>query len=145
MGKRHVLTDSYRCILDVAYASASPRQVMDVYIPEGLDEPLPVVIDVHGGGWESGEKADLGSGKMLVQAGFVYAKITYRRSAEAPWPACIEDVKATVRFMRRNAARFGADPERISLSGHSAGSHLGMIAALTADTGFRDHVDRNSD
>lgn len=129
-------TGAFRCLVDVRYDTRSPRQTMDIFMPELEGDAVPIVIDVHGGGWESGEKGDLGAGRALVLSGHLYAKINYRRSSEAPWPACVEDVKSSIRFLRANAARFGGDADRIALTGHSAGSHLGMIAAFSADTGL---------
>lgn len=127
---------AFRCLVDVPYGGKSPRQTMDIFMPEPDGEAAPIVIDVHGGGWESGDKGDLGAGRALVLSGHVYAKINYRRSVEAPWPACVEDVKSSIRFLRANAFRFGGDAGRMALTGHSAGSHLGMIAAFSADTGL---------
>lgn len=98
--------------------------------------PRPVVIWIHGGGWREGRHTDgleWWCCPAMASAGFVAASIEYRLTEEARFPAQIHDVKAAIRWARVNAARFGGDPDRIGLWGHSAGGHLAALAGLTGD------------
>ena len=105
----------------------------DVYLPPGRPERSPAVLLVHGGAWRSGDRSQLrGYGVLLGREGYVCVCSEYRLSAEAPWPAQIHDVKAAIRWMRANAERLGIDPDRIAVSGNSAGAHLALMAAGTA-------------
>lgn len=92
----------------------------------------PAVVYVHGGGWLSGERASTPN-RILAEAGFLTLSISYRFSSEAIFPAQIHDVKAAIRWIRANAGRYGVDPERIGIWGHSAGGHLAALAAVTGN------------
>ena len=104
----------------------------DIYTPPGGAKDAPGVLLIHGGGWMQGDRTQLrGHGILLGRAGFVCVACEYRLSGEARWPAQIHDVKAALRWMRANAARLGIDPDRIAVSGNSAGAHLSLIVAGT--------------
>lgn len=122
---------------DVAYASASPSQRLDLYLPAG-EGPFPLVVWVHGGAWLMGSK-QLGPDavqRRVLDRGFALASIEYRLSDEAVFPAQIHDVKAAIRFLRANRERFRLDADRIAGWGDSAGGHLvallGTSAGVTA-------------
>ena len=100
--------------------------------PEG-DQRRPAIVIVHGGGWNAGSKQDRVYRDMLVHwalKGYVTVSVEYRLTREAPLPACIEDVKCAVRWLRAHADEFRVDPERIGAYGHSAGAHLVMMMVL---------------
>jgi acetyl esterase/lipase len=119
---------------DVAYASASPRQRLDLYVPSSGAAPYPLVVWIHGGGWERGDQtlAPDAPVRTLLTDGFAVASVDYRLSQDAPFPAQIDDVKAAVRFLRANAVTWSLDPKRFGAWGDSAGGHL---AALLGTTG----------
>lgn len=108
---------------DVAYASVSATQKLDIYLPSG-NGPFPVVIVIHGGGFMVGDKANPALGDELLAAGYAVVSVNYRLAAEAKYPAQIQDVKAAVRFLRANAAQYKLDPERFAAFGQSAGGNL---------------------
>lgn len=108
---------------DVAYASASAAQTLDIYLPAGSG-PFPVVINIHGGGFAAGDKANPAAGDELLAAGYAVVSVNYRLSGEAVFPAQIQDVKAAVRFLRANAAKYNLDPGRFAAFGQSAGANL---------------------
>ncbi len=108
---------------DVAYASTSAAQKLDLYLPAGSG-PFPVVINIHGGGFMVGDKANPALGDELLAAGYAVASINYRLAGEAKYPAQIQDAKAAVRFLRANAAQYNLDPERFTAFGQSAGGNL---------------------
>ena len=106
----------------------------DVYTPPGAAKNAPGVLLIHGGGWASGEPAQLrGYGIFLGRLGYVCVSAAYRLSGEAKWPAQIHDTKAALRWMKANAQDLGVDPDRIAVHGNSAGAHLALMMAATAN------------
>jgi acetyl esterase/lipase len=111
---------------DVAYATVSSAQKLDLYIPTG-DGPFPVVIVVHGGAFLMGDKAagDATTGiDQLLGLGFAVASVNYRLSGEAKAPAQIQDLKTAVRFLRANAGEYKLNTEKFGAWGGSAGGSL---------------------
>lgn len=119
----------------VAYATTSPRQTLDLYLPEGDGATVfPIVVLIHGGAFLSGDSSDLADlAKLLSTKGFAAASINYRLSGEALFPAGLQDVAAAVRYVRANARSWGVDPHRIGVWGESAGAHLASMTGVTAD------------
>jgi acetyl esterase/lipase len=117
---------------DIIYASPDNiPQKLDLYVPSGLAKPPPIVIYIHGGGWQGGSKENplpLG----LTRQGFALASINYRLSQVAIWPAQIFDCKAAVRWVRANASKYGYDADKIGVVGDSAGGHLVALLGTTA-------------
>lgn len=121
---------------DVTYASASPSQKLDLYLPQGAG-PHPVVVFIHGGAFKFGDKAGMGANfshdvTAANAAGIALASINYRMSGEARFPAAVQDARAAVRFLRANAARYHLDPARIALWGQSAGGNIALMAGLSS-------------
>lgn len=120
--------------LDLTYATYGDRTLqLDLYRPKTSTEPLPAILCIHGGGWFKGERGNMTNlAQALAARGFVTATLSYRLSGEAKFPAAIQDCKATVRFLRANAEKYGIMTEAIGVTGLSAGGHL---AALLATSG----------
>ncbi len=118
---------------DVVFGQGGGRDLKcNVYLPPQEGAARPAVLLIHGGGWVSGDRAQLhGYGILLGRIGYVCVATEYRLAGEAKWPAQIHDVKAALRWMRANAQRLGIDPNRISVSGNSAGAHLSLMMAAT--------------
>lgn len=119
---------------DLAYATISETQNLDLYTPTTGSGPFPLVIMVHGGGFMFGDKAD-GAGltgvDQLLAAGYAVASINYRLSGEAIYPAQIYDAKAAVRFLRANAAKYKLNPDKFGAWGASAGGNLVSLLGTT--------------
>lgn len=129
--------------LDLAYASASPAQKLDIYLPDAGDGPFPVIMAVHGGAFMGGDKADMQLKPMLEGLARQYAvvSINYRLSGESLFPAQIHDVKTAIRWVKANARRYALDGSRIALWGGSAGGHLSALAGTSAHSGQLDDGD----
>ncbi|MEX2246185.1 MAG: alpha/beta hydrolase [Dehalococcoidia bacterium] len=119
---------------DVVFGTGGGRELQcNVYTPPPGTSNGAGVLLVHGGGWRSGDRSQLhGYGILLGRIGYLCVASEYRLSGEAKWPAQIHDVKAAVRWMRAHASELKVDPEKICISGNSAGAHLSLMAAGTA-------------
>lgn len=107
------------------------RQKLDLFLPrEG--ENLPLIIRIHGGAWLSGSKEGEWPNDYL-RYGYAVARINYRLSQHAIFPAQIEDCKAAVRYLRANAQKYNLDPNRFGVWGASAGGHLVALLGTTGD------------
>jgi len=109
---------------------------MDLYLPENAAGPVPPILYIHGGDWSGGSKEG-GPGMHLPGLGFAVAKINYRLSSQAIFPAQIEDCKAAVRFLRAHAAEYHLDPNHIGAWGVSAGGHLAALLGTNGGGGAR--------
>jgi acetyl esterase/lipase len=111
---------------DIAYGG-DPKQTLDVYVAEEHGAPAPVVVFVHGGGFTGGDKhGTYQPDNMTLWAarqGMVGVNINYRLAPDHPWPAGAQDLAAAIAWTRANIARYGGDPDRIILWGHSAGAN----------------------
>ncbi|TML14312.1 MAG: alpha/beta hydrolase [Actinobacteria bacterium] len=120
---------------DLAYATQSTAQRLDIRLPPEGQGPFPLIVWVHGGGWERGDRGlhPQHPALALVTAGYAVASIDYRLRSEAIFPAQIADVKAAIRYLRANAAALRIDPTRIGAWGDSAGGHLVALLGTSGD------------
>lgn len=127
------LPDEVTAVRDLTYVRYGDRALqLDLYLPANA-VAAPAVVLVHGGGWRSGVRQNLAPMAIrLAQRGYAAATVSYRLSPEARYPAAIEDVRASVRWMRAHAPQYRVDPARIAIAGGSAG---GQIASLVGVTG----------
>lgn len=127
--------DGGRTYKHIPYADVSDSEYLDLYVPDS-EEPVPLLILVHGGGFLFGD-SDTRQCQLMYQYfrdhGYACASINYRLAGEASYPAAVEDVKAAVRFLRANAEKYGYDPNRFAIWGESAGGYLAVAAGVTED------------
>jgi acetyl esterase/lipase len=121
---------------NVVYRTVNGTAVkMDIYFPRTMgDDPLPIVVYVHGGGWIAGNKnTDVGQLDIvgLVDNGYIAASIDYRLAPDYRFPAQIEDAKCAIRFLRANAEKYHLDPNKVGVFGSSAGGHLVALMGVT--------------
>jgi acetyl esterase/lipase len=114
---------------EIAYGTG-PRQVMDLAVPAG-GAPAPVLVMIHGGAFQMGDKSDLAVWPEFQQAGIAVVRPNYRLSKTDAWPAQAEDCLAAIVHLQREGAALGLDPGRIVLLGHSAGAFLAVSTALS--------------
>lgn len=115
------------------YASHAGSDLMlDLYLPPApIREPAPVIVFLHGGGWSGGTRTTGPDFKRyFARDGFAMASIEYRLTPSITFPANVEDVRTSVRWLKAHAASLSIDPARICLWGTSAGGHLAAVAAL---------------
>jgi acetyl esterase/lipase len=137
------LPDGTTADRDLAYGTHE-RQKLDVYVPKG-DGPFPLVLWVHGGAWQGGNKDGGNPALGLLNAGYAVASTNYRLSQHAVFPAQIHDVKAAVRYLRANAKKYKLDPDRFGAAGASAGGHLVALLGTSGDVSDLDGDGANKD
>jgi acetyl esterase/lipase len=123
---------------DLAYVTEGHKQQkLDLFVPENAKSPAPLIIWVHGGGWQSGSKEQCLPLRMgFIGRGYAIASIEYRLSGDAPFPAQIEDCKAAIRWLRAHAGEYNLDAGHFGVWGSSAGGHL--VALLGTSGGVKD-------
>lgn len=93
-------------------------------------QPVPLVVDVHGGAWCNGDLRDCEARDLaLVKAGFGVAAVNFRHAA-AGYPTSLLDINAAVRWLKGQSTRLGIDSGRVGLCGQSSGGHLAMLSAM---------------
>ncbi|MBT2654002.1 alpha/beta hydrolase [Bacillus sp. ISL-18] len=133
-----LVVHSVEIITDLVYAEINGRQLFaDLYLPKGKNEPLPVIIWLHGGGWRFGDRK-LGPDftRFFTSKGYAMVSIDYRLSDEVIFPAQIQDVKTAVRWVKTIAGEYSLDRNKLGLWGSSAGGHLAALAAATEPNEF---------
>jgi acetyl esterase/lipase len=121
-------------IRDIAYG-AEPRNQLDVWRLPTTPAGAPVVFYIHGGAWTFGNKREQGRPMLheFVERGWIAVVCNYRLAPRDPWPAQMQDVTRTLAWIKLNIASHGGDPDRIVVSGGSAGGHLAALLALSAN------------
>lgn len=123
--------EGYRVERNIAYG-AGPLQALDLYIPDTpADHPSKMVVFVHGGRWQSGDRTEYRFvAQALAAMGYMVAVADYRVYPEVKYPAFVEDTAAAAEWAHTHAGDYGGDPEKIYLMGHSAGAYNVAMAAL---------------
>jgi acetyl esterase/lipase len=107
-----------------------PRQKLDVYVPDKLSAPAPVLLFFYGGGWESGDRGGYKAfGQAFAARGIVTVVADYRLYPNVKFPAYVEDAAGALAYVHAHAQEYGGDPARIFVAGHSAGAYNAMMLA----------------
>jgi len=130
------VSDDVEVTLEKVYGIDNGRELMcDVFTP-GVQpsQPRPAIVFLHGGSWLSGGPSQFHfhSGYLASKYGFFAISVDYRLSGEAQFPAALQDSKCAVRWVRSQAEEQNIDPNRVCVSGGSAGGHLTSMIATTA-------------
>lgn len=117
---------------NVPYRTVDKDSLMlDIALPVKGDGPFPLVVCIHGGAWQTGNRAaHHRTIRLLAEQGFVAATIQYRLAPKAKYPAQLDDVRAAVRFLREKAKDFRIDDNKVAALGDSAGGHLSLLVGL---------------
>lgn len=151
-GRRRPLPDGVTLKKDLPYAGTeNPRQRLNLLLPKNpkSKRPLPVIVYIHGGAWLAGDRV-VGHHRLaryVASGHYAGVSVGYRLTGEAIWPAQIHDCKAAIRWIRAHAAKYNFDPNKIGVTGDSAGGHLvamlgtsGGNKTLEGDLGSHDKV-----
>ena len=124
---------------NVDYAPAEPAGTnghrLDLYIPADAKAPLPVVIWTGGSAWRRDDGKDTAGlpASRLNRAGYAVAGVSVRSSGQIRFPGQVHDIKAAIRWLRANAAKYNLDPNHIAIMGTSSGAWTTAMAAVTGD------------
>jgi acetyl esterase/lipase len=116
---------------DIEYATTGAGEPLrlDLYTPESGAE-APLIVWVHGGAWENGNKSAMPLGP-IIERGFAVASLDFSSASKAPFPGQIHEIKAAVRFLRAQAKQYGYDASRIAIAGASSGAHLAAVVGTS--------------
>ncbi len=134
--KADQLPDDVEVLKDIEYGQAGGVSLrLNLIRPKEPDQqPLPVIVWIHGGGWMAGNKDDaIGLLCGFAQRGYACVSVEYRFADVAVFPAQIHDCKAAIRFLRAHAQEYGLDAQRIGAWGDSAGGHLAALLGTSGD------------
>ena len=117
--------------LNVVYTKVNSWEgKMDLYLPPNLGKPNPIIINIHGGGWNKGVKESQTGFNSFFKSGFAIANIEYRLTGQATAPAAIEDARCALIYIIKNAEALNIDKNKIVIQGSSSGGHLALMAGL---------------
>ena len=138
---KRILFKSHNSCITLAYGPhlSNEANLLDLWLPENSETIsnkllYPVIVFIHGGAWESGDKSFMPFEVPFNNNGYAVASINYRLTREASYPAQIEDCKIAISWLRSHAQLFKLDPDRIGVWGVSAGGHLAALLGTTCDT-----------
>ena len=121
---------SRRIAAGLAYGPHA-RHRLDLYAPKQAAGPLPVLLFVYGGGWDSGRRQEYAfAGRAFAALGFLTAVADYRIVPEVQFPAFVEDAALATNWLLEHAEGHGGDPQRVAFAGHSAGAYIAVTLAL---------------
>jgi acetyl esterase/lipase len=126
--------DGYIAQLDIVYTKVKDWEgKIDLYISPKAGKPMPIVINIHGGGWNKGVKESQTGFNTFFKAGFAVANIEYRLTGQATAPAAVEDTRCALIYLIKNAKALNIDVDKIVIMGGSAGGHLALMGGLLAN------------
>ena len=125
-----ITTEPYHRVADVAYGSA-PRQKLDMYVPKKPSSQADVIVFWYGGYWRHGHKRDYQFvGEALAAKGMLVVIPNYRLYPQVAWRGFVDDGARAYQWVEQNVARYGGNPHRVFVMGHSAGAYIAAMVAL---------------
>lgn len=126
--------EGYISKIDVVYTKVKNWEgKIDLYVSPNAEKPTPIVLNIHGGGWNHGEKESQSGFGSFFKNGYAVANMAYRLVDKGTAPAAIEDVRCALIFIIKNAKELNIDPNKIVIMGGSAGGHLALMGGLLAN------------
>lgn len=121
---------SWQAAADLHYGPDA-RQTLDIYKPTSGEGPWPIVVFVHGGSWQEGNKNGYEfAGRAIASQGFLTLVMNYRLHPQSRYPAFIEDVARALRWAADNGGMYGGNSQKLFAMGHSAGAYNVAMAVL---------------
>ncbi len=129
---------AYRTESRIVYATVAGKELtLNAFMPADAKAPAPAIVEIHGGWWYGGGAADqvghVGGWQWFEKHHLAVFSIEYRLGSEGGFPENIRDCRNAIRFIRLNAKRFNIDPDRIDVTGGSAGGHLSLMVAMVPE------------
>jgi len=129
---------AYKSELGIVYCTMAGKELkLNAFLPENATNPVPAIVDIHGGWFSGGGPAStvdgVGGHQAFVRHGLAVFSIQYLLGKEGGFPENIRDCRNAIRFIRQNARRFNIDPDRIDVTGGSAGGHLSLMVAMVTE------------
>jgi acetyl esterase/lipase len=129
---------AYRSEPNIIYAKVGETELtLNAFLPEDAKTPVPAIVEIHGGWWFGGDAATrvegVGGWQLFMRRHLAVFSIKYRLGEKGGFPENIRDCRNAIRFIRKNAARFNIDPDRIDVTGGSAGGHLSLMVAMVPE------------
>ncbi|MDT0294278.1 alpha/beta hydrolase [Mesonia ostreae] len=122
---------------DIPYTTAPKELTSNIFVPKKKTKPLPVLLFVHGGNWDSGKKETYGFlGRNFAKKGVVTVISEYTLSPEADYRQMTQDIAKSILWIKNNIKNYGGDPQQIYVKGHSAGGHLVALATMDSSHGI---------
>jgi acetyl esterase/lipase len=135
--KNRQIQQDHQKPLEVSNLTYCNGEKLDIKVPIS-EKPVPLVIYVHGGGWQWGSKVG-GSAPYfykLVDKGIAVASINYHLSGRAKFPSAVKDVQCAIKYLKFHSSQFNIDSRNIILAGQSAGGNLALVSSMASHTGI---------
>lgn len=117
--------ENIKAYYDISYGQHGEANLLDIYMTQDVNEPQPVIVNIHGGAWVYGSKEIYKFYCMsLAQRGFTVVNINYRLAPENVFPSALEDVNEVLKFISENGSRYCMDSDRVVIVGDSAGAQI---------------------
>jgi acetyl esterase/lipase len=128
----------YKSELNIVYCTVDGKALeLNAFLPANATNPVPAIVEIHGGWWYGGRAAStvkgVGGHQVFVQHGLAVFSIQYRLGKNGGFPECIRDCRNAIRYIRKNAKHFNINPDRIDVMGGSAGGHLSLMVAMVPE------------
>jgi len=129
----------YTADLNITYCQVNGKELkLNAFLLTNSPGQVPAIVEIHGGWWYGGSFApsleSVGGHQAFIRHQLAVFSIEYRLGKRGGFPACIRDCRNAIRFIRKNAQRFNIDPNRIEVTGGSAGGHLSLMVAMVPES-----------
>ena len=129
--KKVQFSENFQSKIDVVYTTVNDWDGrIDLYYNTSSSEPTPIVLHIHGGGWNHGTKESQSGFSSYFKAGFAVANVEYRLVDVGVAPAAIEDIRCALRYIKLHAKELNINPDKVVIQGSSAGAHLALMGGL---------------
>jgi acetyl esterase/lipase len=131
-------SEAYKSESNIVYSTVDGKELeLNAFLPANATNPVPAIVEIHGGWFYGGRPAStvdgVGGHQIFVRHGLAVFSIQYRLGKAGGFPENIRDCRNAIRFIRKNAKRFNIDPDRIDVTGGSAGGHLSLMVAMVPE------------
>lgn len=138
MAQQDISFSNYHPELNIVYSTvAGANLTLNAFLPADATNPVPAIVEIHGGWFYGGGAASkpdgVGGWQIFMRHRLAIFSIQYRLGKDGGFPQNIRDCRNAIRFIRKNAARFNIDPNRIDVTGGSAGGHLSLMVAMVPE------------